>query len=207
MQTQPEIPETAAGSAKAAVAALEAADAAAANSPETTAPTTQKNDGDSSGDSSAQPEKRGRGRPPGTTKKISGAEYSSLKKEQLQGIAAEQSRQIRELQEKLADHAAGTAITQLENQKIVDESIEEACSATIDLVAAGASAAFSLDIRVKISDRERLAMLWARVAKLQLGENAKHSPVAAAALATVAVGWDAYLDAKLRKASPVEQIA
>lgn len=202
----PPIAEAPAGSSKAAVAALDDA-AAAVNPSETTAPTTdEKKDGDRSEDSSAA-EKRGRGRPPGATKKISGEQYSALKKDQLQGIAAEQARQIVELQNRLADQHAGTAITQLQQQEVIDQSITEACAATVDLLAVGASAAFDLDIRVKISDREKLAMLWARVAKLQLGENAKHSPIAAAALATVSIGWDAYLDAKLRKASPVESVA
>lgn len=206
----PPIAEAQPGSSTAALAALDTADqesATTAATSETTALTDEKKDGDRSEASSGAGEKRGPGRPAGSTKKITANEYSALKKEQVMGIAADQARQIRELQERLADANAGSAITRLAQQEIIDESITEACAATVDLLAAGASAAFDLEIRVKISDREKLASLWARVAKLQLGENAKHSPVAAAALATVSIGWDAYLDAKLRKATPVESVA
>lgn len=204
----PPVAEKEPGSSKAALAALDVADQASATSSETTAPANdEKKDGDRSEVSPGAGEKRGPGRPAGTTKRIKGDEYAALKKEQLMGVAAEQARQIVELQGRLADVHAGTAITRLADQQVIDESITEACAATVDLLAAGASTAFDLEIRVKISDREKLAALWARVAKLQLGENAKHSPIAAAALATVSIGWDAYLDAKLRKASPVESVA
>lgn len=204
----PPVAEKEPGSSKAALAALDTADQAPATPSETTAPTTdEKKDGDrSEGSSPGAGEKRGPGRPVGATKRIKGDEYAALKKEQLMGVAAEQARQIAELNGKLADVHAGTAITRLADQQIIDESVTEACAATVDILAAGASQLLELDISIKPSDKEKLAALWARVAKLQLGENAKHSPIAAAVLATVSIGWDAYLDAKLdakfRRAEP-----
>lgn len=128
-------------------------------------------------------------------------DFEKMRKDALVAHALDLQRKNRAHTERIEDLIRTTAIGGTPNGDLLDESIRDGVAAAVDTASNLAATKFGPAARLTSEQRACLVTPWTRVAKLYLGQYAQYSPLAAAALATVGVASEKWVDIQISSSS------